>query len=638
MDKKSGLLQKRRVIFLVIAVLGLTTLFIAFDWPLSTMNDTRAMDQSASNTAKPRVTETLPAVQNTVIFATPSTTPTQSDIQANAVSSDQGVNDVPIILSMSDGNYYHLFAYHPQLLPLTRLTQGNWNDINPAISPDGKQIAFSSNRNGYWDIYILDLEKGENIHLTDTPEYDASPTWSPDGRWIAYESYQGDRMAIYIISVLDPSQPAILLTDFEGSSYEPAWSPCGREIAFVSNHSGEDEVWVASLDDQENRFINLSKLPLNRDRHPAWSSDCSQIAWASQTNGSSEILLQSLSDTSKPKVIGLGDMPVYSPENKALLTEVRSPNMTAMAGYEIDTKILIYPAYQLPGSLNGFDWKPGLTFESLSYSFGLSAEVYDPPALVNTIITSEPTTEDGRYSLVPIQNITAPFAFLHDAVDEAFFSLKARVEQEAGWNFLDYLEGAYLPLTEAPPPNMPQDWLYTGRGIAVNSIPISAGWMVIVQENYMGQTYWRVYLKARYQDGSQGQPLTQSPWDLNSRYSGDPQIYERGGEEATIPKGYWVDFTEIARRYGWMRIPALNNWRSYVLGTNFNMYIHNDGLDWYSAMRELYPAESLATATINPTITRTPTITRRIYASLTPIETPTLTLTPTLHPTWTPGG
>jgi len=639
MDERFGFLQKRRIILLVIAVLGVTTLFIAFDWPLSTLGDTRAMDQPVNNTITSQFTETEPVAENLLIVESALSTPTQPVITGEENAGTTTPNGDLIILSMADGNYYHLFAYHPQLLPLTRLTQGSWNDVAPAVSPDGKQIAFSSNRNGYWDIYILNLENGENIHLTDTPAYDSSPSWSPDGKWIAYESYQQERMAIYIISILDPSQPAILLTDLEGSSYEPAWSPCGREIAFVSNHSGEDEVWLASLDDQNNRFVNLSNLPVNRDRHPAWSSDCSEIAWSSEQDGSSEIRLQDLDEGSDQRVVGLGDLPVFSPGNDILLTEIRSPNTTALAGYEVNSNTLYYPAYQLPGSLGGFDWKPGITVGWLTHSYGLSnAEAYNPTPLVQVTITTTPEMTGRRYSVVPIQNITAPFAFLHDAVDEAFYALKSQVEKETGWNFLDNLEGAYLPLTESPPPNMLHDWLYTGRAIAVNSIPLSAGWMAIVKENYLGQTYWRVYLKARYQDGSQGQPLTQAPWDLSSRYSGDPQIYEQGGMQAPIPKGYWVDFTEIARRYGWMRTPALNNWRSYVLGTNFNLFIHNDGLDWNSAMNELYPPEALATTTKIPTITLTPTITPRRYVSLTPTETPAATLTPTFRPTWTPGG
>ena len=75
-------------------------------------------------------------------------------------------------------------------MPLTRLTAGDWDDITPAASPDGEKIAFASNRNGFWDLYLLDLSSGDVTQLTDTPEYEGAPTWSPDGSFLAFEAYE----------------------------------------------------------------------------------------------------------------------------------------------------------------------------------------------------------------------------------------------------------------------------------------------------------------------------------------------------------------------------------------------------------------------------------------------------------------
>src|SRR5262245_18153834 len=55
-----------------------------------------------------------------------------------------------VILSYEEDGYAHLFAYIPEKMPLTRLTNGTWDDISPAASPDGKKIAFASNRSGFW--------------------------------------------------------------------------------------------------------------------------------------------------------------------------------------------------------------------------------------------------------------------------------------------------------------------------------------------------------------------------------------------------------------------------------------------------------------------------------------------------------
>jgi hypothetical protein len=141
----------------------------------------------------------------------------------------------------------------------------------------------------------------------------------------------------------------------------------------------------------------------------------------------------------------------------------------------------------------------------------------------------DPPPPDGRQGVVPLEDTSAPFAYLHDAVDESFRALRDRIGIEAGWDLLSSLESAYIPLTEAPAPTMDDNWLMTGRGFTLNPMPLHAGWMLLIKEDFNGQTYWRVYLKARYQDGSLGLPVTQSSWDLNARYTGGSRAYEAGG-------------------------------------------------------------------------------------------------------------
>src|ERR1044071_7590518 len=75
-----------------------------------------------------------------------------------------------VIFSFEEDGYAHLFMYAPERMPLTRITSGDWDDIMPAPSPDGELVAFASNRSGYWDLYLLSLESGEVIRLTNTPQ------------------------------------------------------------------------------------------------------------------------------------------------------------------------------------------------------------------------------------------------------------------------------------------------------------------------------------------------------------------------------------------------------------------------------------------------------------------------------------
>lgn len=163
-----------------------------------------------------------------------------------------------LILSMDESGYAHLFAYDPSSATLTRLTYGQWNDITPALSPDGKYLAFASNRSGFWDIYQLDVSSGEVSQITNTPAYDSSPTWSPDMAWIAFETYQDGHLDIAIQSMTDLSQSPVLLTNDAAADHSPAWAPNGREIAYVSNTTGNADVWVADLNKTHDRLTDLS--------------------------------------------------------------------------------------------------------------------------------------------------------------------------------------------------------------------------------------------------------------------------------------------------------------------------------------------------------------------------------------------
>src|SRR5512134_1672013 len=80
-----------------------------------------------------------------------------------------------VIFSYEEDGYAHLFAYIPEKMPITRLTSGDWDDIAPAASPDGEKIAFASNRNGFWDLYLMDTSSAEVTQLTDTPSYEGAP-------------------------------------------------------------------------------------------------------------------------------------------------------------------------------------------------------------------------------------------------------------------------------------------------------------------------------------------------------------------------------------------------------------------------------------------------------------------------------
>jgi TolB protein len=560
-----------------------------------------------------------------------------------------------IILALDEGGNTHLFAYQPEddgmgePLPLTRLTYGPWDDITPAISPDGQKVAFSSNRNGYWDIYLLELKTGDITRMTETLRYEAAPSWSPDNQWLVYEAYVNENLEILIQST-ENREEVILLTDNLAADFSPTWSPDGRRIVFVSERSGEEEIWLADLDQSEDqRFVNVSQNPGDEDTHPAWSPDGQSLAWVGEQDGMRQIILMRLppkeetgvTSTAEPRRnLGSGDLPVWSTNGEIILTSLESPNRVYLTAYRTNYPSLTLPALELPGAVHGMSWGMVESAPPVQSIYQQAAELTATPLYIPAL-SVQPNENGGRFQLSQLVGVEAPHPYLHDMTDESFSALRARIATEAGWDFLATLENAYVPLTSPLDPGMGNDWLYTGRAFALNTLPMDAGWLLVIREEFGSETYWRVYIRPVYQDGSAGIPMHDQPWDFNSRNNGSTTFYEQGGAElSTIPTGYWIDFTARARSYGWERLPALTIWRASYPAARFNEFILTDGLDWKTSMLAIYPPETMITPSpvIFPTRTRSPTPRGYLTPTSTSTATPRPTLTPFQTTTPAPGG
>lgn len=587
----------------------------------------------------------VPTLTSTPLPPTPTQTSIPTKFPTSPITGIFGNNtdkypDGVMILSLADGYYKHLFAYHPSDLHLTRITDHPWDDIQPAISPDGTRIAYTSRRNGFWDIYVFNLKNESSIRVTDSLAYDGNPSWAPDGQWLAYESYINGNLDIYIQSLVDLTAPPLQLTDDLAPDFDPAWSPAGNEIAFTSLRSGEMEIWTAAVDRLDNRFLNRSDDPGSADSSPAWSPDGSLLGWTSSSSSGTKVLVTSVGETgSLPKIISSGSRPLWSPDGGRIIIELSLPNSNSIAGLDAGTFRLMIPAVQIETEIFGMDWKAGI--------FG---ELIEPYLLTETGAPRSLRTQDpasratdsvtGRTGLVPLDDVGAPHPLLSDSVNESFDALRTEIARLSGWDVLGNLENAYLPLTDPLGPGSVDDWLLTGLAFSINPLPYKAGWMVIQREDIGGEVYWRVYIRARYQDGSQGIPLDTGVWDLDARSSGDTHAYEAGGAEGAVPSGYWVDLTELANRFGWERLPALNNWRTFFESARFNQFAFTRGMTWETAMLELYPSELVHQPTRLPSITSTPTSTTAPLNSKTATAQAGSRLleptSPNPRPTWTP--
>src|SRR5690625_5473025 len=81
----------------------------------------------------------------------------------------------------------------------TRLTNSVYFDLDPVWSPDGSQFAFITNRNGVFDIYLMDHDGSNQRVLVRSPAIDIGPVWSPDGEKILFSSNRSGAYNLYVI-------------------------------------------------------------------------------------------------------------------------------------------------------------------------------------------------------------------------------------------------------------------------------------------------------------------------------------------------------------------------------------------------------------------------------------------------------
>ena len=125
---------------------------------------------------------------------------------------------------------------------LTRLTFEDGLQTDPTFSPDGRFVAYSSNRAGNFDIWVQPVAAGDAVQVTKSPAHDLEPSWSPDGSTIAFRS-ERDGGGVYLVPAL--GGPERLLVR---SGTHPAWSADGMHIRYLVRAFDEAKLYVVATD------------------------------------------------------------------------------------------------------------------------------------------------------------------------------------------------------------------------------------------------------------------------------------------------------------------------------------------------------------------------------------------------------
>jgi TolB protein len=203
--------------------------------------------------------------------------------------------------------------------PLVRMPGGpTWGfSANPAWSPDGRRIAFVSNRDGSDDIFVVNADGSGLRNLTRSRGNDHDPVWSPDGRVIAFQGRRArpseleravcrghcDREEIYAVNA-DGSGLRRLTRNWKTDSAS-AWSPDGRKVLFL--RAGHPDVWVMNADGSGQRKLTPSvTYPLAIHGSAAWSPDGRKILFISNHGDGKrlEIYVMNADGSEKRKLTG----------------------------------------------------------------------------------------------------------------------------------------------------------------------------------------------------------------------------------------------------------------------------------------------------------------------------------------------
>ncbi|HBY96824.1 MAG TPA: hypothetical protein DEP84_23230, partial [Chloroflexi bacterium] len=439
-------------------------------------------------------------------------------------------------------------------------------------------------------LYVLDLATGEERRLTDDPHYDGWPSWSPDGRTLVFASMREGDLDIFTLD-LASGEATNLTPGSKAHEYQPSYAPDGQSLLYISTRRGEHDLFrLAVGSDRAEQITTAEGID---ETAPHWAPDGRWVLVLAQAELERYVARLDVATGVLTRLTwtrGESD-PVLSPGGREIAWADRRASETAILSVDLGKQGLPHRLAGGLGLVQDLAWVAADSTLLQSAAARVPQEA-DPPTL-----ELPPAPGSG---LVEVPNLDIDRPLLNAAVQPSYQVLRERVRTEVGYDFLGRVSETHRPLHFASSASDYLSWHKAGRAVDTLldlGVPPSQLRMEVVRDDRHNEVFWRIYLQCIPRDGSCGEPLLDRPWDFSAR-ARRVESPGKGGHPSSFFPGYWFDFTAAADDFGWFRIASYQDpdfdWRTDKTALEFWHYQMDAGLDWWSAMKEIYDAPTLA--------------------------------------------